>query len=103
MAFDMYLGLGEERTYIEHHEEGLFELINDDDQYPRLNWVWAKFYDGPVIQPNIANELVHELINLRKLIAGERESKHLLVLIDRILPFFGKAYTRGELIKCVSD
>lgn len=101
MAFDMYLG--EERTYIDRHEEGLFELIRDDDQYPRLNWVWEKFYDGPVIQSNVANELVHELTSLRKLIGGEKEFKDLLVVIDRILPFFSKAYTRGELIKCMSD
>ncbi len=43
-----------------------------DDEYlisifPKLNWVWENFYDGPIINPETANDLVHELILLKKL------------------------------------
>jgi len=101
MAFDFYLD--KERTFIDHHEEGLFELINDDEKYPRLNWLWENFYNGPEIDPAVANELVHELIALRQNLVGKTDYKYVLHTIDRILPFISKAYTRDKSIKCMSD
>ncbi len=41
MPFDIYLN--EENVFIDHHEELMFDLINDDDNYPLLNWVWKMF------------------------------------------------------------
>ncbi len=101
MPFDIYLD--EESVFIDHHEELMFDLINEDDNYPQLNWIWEKFYDGPVIQPNIANDLVHELIALRQRVAGNNEHKYLTVPIDRIVPLLSKAYKNGKQLKCMSD
>ncbi|PWK53972.1 hypothetical protein C8D97_102364 [Pleionea mediterranea] len=50
MAFDLYLG--KERAFIDHHEEGIFSAINDESRYPKLNWLWEEFYNGPLIQPH---------------------------------------------------
>ena len=99
MAFDMYLD--DERAYIDHHEEGIFSLINEDEKCPRLNWIWQEFYDSPVIEPNVANELVHELIAVRCLIP--REQRHLVLLIDRLLPFFSKGFVASKSIRCSGD
>ena len=101
MAFDIYLN--KERTFIDHHEEELFSLIESDDDYPQLNMIWDKFYDGPVIQPNIANDLVHELIALRHVIKNDKQYKYLIEPIDRLLPFLSKAYKSGQQLKCMSD
>jgi len=64
MAFDIYLG--NESTFIDHHEELLFEIVNDDEKYPNLNWLWENFYNGPSISAERANDLVHELISVRE-------------------------------------
>ncbi len=101
MAFDFYLG--EENTFIDHHEEGLFELINDEGKYPQLNCLWDNFYDGPLITPTIANKLVHELIELRQQIYQSNENHYLLKAIDRILPLLSKAYVGNSQVKCMSD
>ncbi|MBL1320522.1 MAG: hypothetical protein COA63_005600 [Methylophaga sp.] len=101
MAFDFYLG--EDSTFIDHHEEGIFELINDNEQYPQLNWLWENFYDGPLIAPNIANKLVHELIELRQQLYHRKEHSYLLIPIDRILPLLNKAYVCNSPVKCMSD
>ncbi|TQV73842.1 hypothetical protein FLL45_13315 [Aliikangiella marina] len=101
MAFDLYLG--KERACIEHHEEGIFSAITDDSRYPKLNRLWEEFYNGPLIQPGTANELVHELINLRTEMSNQVDSKHLVLAIDRLLPFLSKAYKSEEQIRCVSD
>jgi len=99
VAFDMYLD--DKREFIDYHEEGIFSLINEDDNYPRLNWVWQEYYDDPVIEPNVANELVHELIALRSEIP--KDQKHLVLLIDRLLPFFSKGFVLGKAIRSGSD
>ncbi|MBV1910608.1 MAG: hypothetical protein KUG78_15000 [Kangiellaceae bacterium] len=101
MAFDMFLG--KERACIDHHEEGLFAVINDDDSYPKLNWIWQEYYDSPLIQPNDANELVHELLALRLQVLRKDELKYLTSVIDRLLPFLSNAYRENEQIKCGSD
>ena len=101
MAFDIYLE--EEVVYIDHHEETLFELVYEDEKYPQLNWIWEMFYDGPVISSVKANELVHELIQLRNQIEKKREQKYLIAAIDRIMPLLSKAYKTKKQLKCMSD
>jgi hypothetical protein len=101
MAFDMYLG--KERESINHQEEGLFEIIFDDESYPKLNTVWEDYYNGPLIQPNKANDLVHELVALRIQIVGNDKLKYLIRIIDRLVPFLSKAYRTDKEIRCVSD
>ena len=101
MAFDMYFR--KERACIDHHEEGLFNVINEDDSYPKLNWIWQEYYDSPLIQPNDANDLVHELLALRSQVTKKEELKYLTSVIDRLLPFFSRAYKKNEQIKCGSD
>jgi hypothetical protein len=101
MAFDLYLN--KERAYIDHHEEELFLLINDDEAYPQLNWLWEMYYDGPVIQPIIANDLVHELITLREVVKDDKYYKFLIKPIDRMIPLLSKAYKSNQQIKCMSD
>ena len=101
MPFDIYLG--EESVFIDHHEELMFDLISDDDNYPQLNWIREMFYDGPVIQPNIANDLVHELIALRQRVIENNDHKYLAVPIDRVMPLLSKAYKTGRQLKCMSD
>ena len=45
--------VAKKRESIEHHEEGLFDLIVENDHYPKLNWVWDEFYNDPTIYPNV--------------------------------------------------
>jgi len=99
VAFDMYLN--DERAYFDHHEEAIFDLITEDNKYPRLNWVLQEFYGSPVIEPNVSNELVHELIAVRCIIP--KEQRHLVLLIDRLLPFFSKGFVSGTSIRCAGD
>jgi hypothetical protein len=101
MAFDMCCGEINEK--IDHHEEGLFVLVNEDDgvQFPTLYWLWREFYDGPVISPENSNRLVHELILFRALNKDLERSYH--VLIERLLVFFSGAYVTSKSIKCISD
>ncbi len=101
MAFDMYLG--KERESIEYYEEVLFSIIKEDDSYPKLNWIWEEFYNGPLILPNDANEIVHELITLRTQISKNDEQESLINMIDRLLPFLNKAYKMNEKVRCISD
>ena len=101
MAFDMYLD--GERAFIDHHEENLFYLIKEDENYPQLNWIWQQFYDGPRIEPHIANDLVHELIRLKAQIAHDDSQKAIDHLIDRLLPFLSKSYKNKQAILCASD
>lgn len=96
MAFDMYLK--SQRVSIEHYEEGLFTLINEED-CPKLIELWNNFYNGPRINPNDANDIVHELIKIRENVEGN----NVLSVVDKLLPFFSKAYKLQESIRCVSD
>ncbi len=101
MAFDMYLA--EKAEEISHHEESLLELISEDDDYPTLNWLWEEFYNGPAIRPELANQLVHELIRLKGVLKHDSNNKQFLHTIDRLLPFFSNAYQSNQTIKCMSD
>ena len=101
MAFDLYLG--EEHTCIDHYEEGLFDIIGEDERYPCFNGSWKCSYDGPDIPPHVANKLVHELISLRDSLSGTADTRHVVITILKILPFLSKAYTSGRAIKCASD
>lgn len=46
--------------------------------------------------------IVHELIALREEVLGT-ELNYVPRTIDRVMPFFSKAYIRNAEIKCVSD
>lgn len=98
MAFDMF-----SKNYdaaIGTHEEEIFYLINEDDNFPQLNRIWENYYKSPKISVEQANELVHELIEAREKFVKQ---KSVTFLIDRLLPFFSKAYRNNEIITCVSD
>lgn len=97
MAFDMYLD--GERTFIDVHEEDLFYKINEDEGFPKLNWIWQNFYKSPKITPDVSNTLVHELI-LLKSICNEKSIIH---VIDKLLPFFSNAYKSNKVIETASD
>ena len=101
MAFDIYLG--NEHAFIDHHEELLFEIVNDDEKYPNLNQLWKNFYNGPLVSPERANELVHELISVREKVKDSENEKYLLVPIDRVVPLLSKAYKENQQLKCLSD
>ena len=101
MAFDLYLD--KERECIGNHEEGFFYLINENDTYPKLNWLWQNFYESPLISPSLANDLVHELIALRNEISNNSEHKPFISTIDRIIPFLSKAYKENKQITSSSD
>lgn len=92
MAFDMYLS--GEREFIDHHEEELFYKINEDERFPKLNWLWEHFYNSPDIIPEISNYIVHELILLKSI----SDDKLISNIIEKLLPFFSKAY-EARLIK----
>ncbi len=101
MAFNIYLG--NESTFIDHHEELLFEIVNDDPLFPNLNWLWEHFYNDPLIPPERANNLVHELISIREKIKESENEKYLLVPIDRVMPILSKAFKENQQLKCMSD
>lgn len=101
MAFDMYLG--KTRAKIDHHEEAIFDFVNENDAFPELGRIWEQYYDNPRISPVAANDLVHELIDLRERLVRSSEHHHLADVITRLLPFFSAAYRSGDDIKCVSD
>lgn len=100
MAFDMYRG--SEKVCIETHEESLFVPVNGDPNYPCLDWLLAELYNSPKITPDKSNMIVHELIALREEVLGT-ELNYVARTIDRIMPFFSKAYILNAEIKCVSD
>lgn len=102
MAFDMYADKRKEK--IDHHEEPLFGLVGEDyEDYPKLNDVWGEFYDSPHISPNMANEIVHELIKLNDLIGSTEDANWIQPIFLRLSSFFSFAYTNNIDIKCVSD
>ena len=101
MAFDLYLG--KERAFIDIHEEVLFSLINENDQFPNLNWLWQNYYESPLISPERANDIIHELIKLLDEINNKSQYKQVKNTIDRILPFISKAYKENTQIECSSD
>lgn len=100
MAFDLHQG--SERAFIAPHEEGFFTLVNECDRYPVLAWLLAQWYDSPRISPEQANSIVHEFIALREALVASALSGEVRV-IDRVLPFFSRAYVSGNEVRCVSD
>ena len=100
MAFDLYLG--DERAFIDHHEEGIFDLINEGS-YPQLSRLWDCYYKSPPISYETANDLVHELIHLRQEIGAEKSEAYLVRTIDRLLPLLSKAYKLKINIRTCSD
>lgn len=101
MAFDMYYG--KHQDLIDHHEEDLFmRFVAEDRECPTLQRLWENFYDGPTLSAETCNLLVHELIALKPSIqkAGRRDLLH---TVDRLLPFFSRAYRAGASVNCVSD
>lgn len=101
MAFDLYLN--NKRFSIHHDEEDLFGLVNDDEEYPVLNWIWEEYYNGPRIPPEKSSQLVNELISVRSRFSDDKGFEHILGLIDRLLPLFSRAYNDQIEIKCLSD
>jgi hypothetical protein len=100
MAFDMYLG--EKYEKIDHHEEFIFGLIEDDSMYPELSRIWIGFYTNLVISPQQSNRLIHELLMLLEK-ANLSENKTFTKLLLRLLPFFSAAYVNDQDIRCAGD
>lgn len=100
MAFAMHAG--DLRMSINHSEEYILQsAYREPEKYPELTKLWEEFYDGPVIEHDRANRIVHELIEL---LAGSADPDPALShSIQRFLPFFSKAYTRSLNIQCKSD
>lgn len=100
MPFDMYHG--ELSDCIEHHEEYLLEIAaRSPDRFPQLCTLYSSFYSDPVLQPDRANGLVHELIDLIDVAKDERKSA--LTAIVRLLSFFSAAVRNRQDIRCSSD
>ena len=100
MAFDMYMG--KTRDCIGHHEEFLLELARrTPDRYPGLSTLFDNLYADPVLQPDAANIITHELIELLPEAVQVHKSAERIIL--RLLPFFSSAYRQGIEIRCSSD
>ena len=100
MAFDMYAG--DLRLSINHSEEYILQSASQSpEKYPELTRVWEEFYDGPVIDHDRSNRIVHELIAL--LPSSGDPNPALSHSIERFLPFFSAAYTGSLTIQCKSD
>jgi hypothetical protein len=97
MAFDMYAGSRYEK--IEHEEEFVFSLITESEEFIHLNNIWDNFYNGPKIEYQNANKIVHELITLKSKVLSKNEHR----IIDRWLIFFSYSYTQEKDIRCASD
>jgi len=100
MAFDMYHD--DQRDFIDHHEEGILEYL-DEGKHPQLCVIKKNFYGDPIFTSAQANEVVHELISLRKGIAQDKSLQYLVMVIDRLLPFFSEAYQNGSEARCAGD
>ncbi len=100
MAFDMYAG--DLRLSINYSEENILQSASQvPKKYPELTKVWEEFYDGPVIDHDRSNRIVHELIAF--LASSGNADPALSHSIQRFLPFFSQAYTRSLTIQCKSD
>jgi hypothetical protein len=51
----------------------------------------------------MANEAVHELIEILKIIENQHEYSHIKQLIARLLPLFSTAYKSGKIIQGAGD
>ena len=101
MAFDMYLD--KERVFINYDEEIIFNLINEDDDYPKLNWLWENYYDSPLIGFGVAEQLASELSLLASNIGNSNNEKAVRKICKKLSVFFNRAYVSGKQIKCYSD
>jgi hypothetical protein len=101
MAHDLWLD--DKCESIEEFEEGLFEFVSSDSEYPVLSYIWNEFYGSPKITPEMANEAVHELIAILKIIENQHEYTHIKKLIARLLPLFSTAYKSGKIIQGAGD
>lgn len=95
--------LDEQHEQIDFHEEGIFELIEKETSFPQLDHIFQEFYSSPKISPEMANDLVHELIALNVLISKNKKYKHLEAVVLRLLPFFSSAYKSGKSIQGAGD
>ena len=101
MAFELLYA--NESNYIGHGEEELLKIASKSKGYPQLKYLWDQFYSNPRISDRSANEVVHELISIRKKLIINPDNKYLISAIDRLLPSFSEAYKLGETIRCISD
>ncbi len=101
MAFDLWLE--KQCESIEEYEEGLFEFIGNESEFPALNYLWREFYGSPKFDPEMSNSLVHELIAIQEVIKNQKEHAHLRMLIERLLPLFSKAYKKSKTIQGAGD
>ncbi len=92
----MYFGSIREK--VDHYEENILIMVHEHEGFPKLSWLFDEFYNGPKINPECSNELVHELINLK----ASNSDKSLVHTIDRFMLFFSKAYKQNKTIICQS-
>lgn len=101
MAFDLWLN--NERESIEAFEEGLFDLIGNGEGFPVLDYIWNNFYASPTIEPEMSRKLIFELISILEIVNDNKEYAHIIKLVIRLLPFFSRAYKKGEVIQGAGD
>lgn len=101
MPFDMYAN-GQHEA-IGHQEEFIFALAQEDGQrFPALSALWSAYYDDPLLSPEQAGALLHELIDLLASHGGMAH-KALAHTVVRLLPFFSMACKGGHEIRTESD
>ena len=97
MSFELILT--DRRESIKAHEELMLDSTIDTIKHPKLRWLLDNFYSSPKIDPSSANLLVHELIDLR----SSSKDQTLKFTLDRLIPFFSKAYVSDLWISTSSD
>ena len=95
--------LYKKRVFIDYDEEIIFNLINENDAYPELNWLWEKYYDSPTITPYLAKVLASELTALANSVKKKNNEKLIIKTCIKLSTFFNHAYVAGKNIKCLSD
>ena len=101
MAFDMHAD--GDHQIIGLHEEFIFHLARaDEDAFPTLMWLWDAYYDGPLISPQQASALMHELLELWAR-HGAEGNPALSRLCLRLLRFFSRAVRANATIRTSSD
>lgn len=105
MAFDLQYkdGLNSRRENIFSSEENFFNLIEENINYPILNFIWENFYESPKLEPEKSNQLVHELVALNEEYAKHSHSKQINHFTSRLIPFFNTAYLNDKTVICMSD
>ena len=105
MAFDMHFQTKEvkKKEKIDHHEEFIFQLMEGDNKYPNANFIWENFYNGPQIDAEKSNQLVHELLQLKSESTKHNQFKEIRFIVDRLVLFFSAAYRNNVSITSISD